>query len=385
MKTVALVVALVLVGAGCAGDPGPDEGGRAPKSTASTPGSAPPPVPPSAGAPVPSPTPTKRRVAAPPLVILISVDGLNPSAIRRLDRQGRVPAFRKLLREGSWTLNARTAHEQTNTLPNHTGMLTGRPITGRSGTRVTFNEDRPGNLASLNGRYVAGVFDPVHDAGLSTAFLAEKDKFNFLIRSWNAAGGARDVTGKDDGRNKLDVARIAGPQKLTRVLLRRLRSDPPNLTFLHIGGADGAGHGDKVNGFMGPRYLDAVVAADRQIGRILALVEARPALEQRTTVVLTADHGGRGTASSPAQEHRNPTNLDNYRIPFIVWGRGTVPGTDLYAQNRKTRRNPGDARTSYAGTQPIRNLDAADLVLSLFRLPALPGTLPRGLETLRLR
>ena len=34
--------------------------------------------------------------------------------------------------------------------------------------------------------YVPGVFDVVHDGGRSTGFYATKDKFNFLIRSWNA-------------------------------------------------------------------------------------------------------------------------------------------------------------------------------------------------------
>ena len=57
-------------------------------------------------------------------VVAISVDGLNPKAITKLGRSG-APNFYRLMREGASTLNARTAREQTRTLPNHTGMLTG--------------------------------------------------------------------------------------------------------------------------------------------------------------------------------------------------------------------------------------------------------------------
>ena len=65
-------------------------------------------------------------------VVAISVDGLNPRAIRVLGRS-RTPNFHRMMRQGASTLNARTARELTLTLPNHTGMLTGRRIDARRG------------------------------------------------------------------------------------------------------------------------------------------------------------------------------------------------------------------------------------------------------------
>src|SRR5437868_5578316 len=47
-------------------------------------------------------------------VLAISVDGLNPRAIKRLGRSG-APAFHRLMREGAWTFNARTEWGQTRT------------------------------------------------------------------------------------------------------------------------------------------------------------------------------------------------------------------------------------------------------------------------------
>lgn len=335
---------------------------------------------------VPTTPVAKPSRARKPVVILISIDGLNPDAITQLDARGRVPTLRLLMDEGAATLNARTAYEQTNTLPNHASMLTGRRIAGTDGTHVTFNTEHAGTLADLNGHYVPGVFDPVHDAGLSTLFLAEKSKFEFLVRSWDASGGAPDVTGKDDGRNKLDFVDIhPNPGRLTHQLLSRLRADPPRLTFLHIAGPDEAGHGDTVHGFMGPAYLDAVAAADVQLATILDEVRTNPRLTGRTTIVLTADHGGRGLNAPPGYGHRGPTVLDNYRIPFLVWGPGVPAGVDLYAVNKEGRTDPGTKRIDYAGPQPIRNLDAADLVLSILGVPALPSTQPESVPTLRHR
>lgn len=380
-RAIALAAALVASAlvSGCSqpfGDDDTSAAGPAPTPIASG----------SVAVPTPSPTPKARARAKQPVVILISVDGLNPDAITQLDAKGRLPTLRLLIREGASTLNARTAYEQTNTLPNHAAMLTGRPISGAAGTHVTFNTDHRGSLESINGHYLPGVFDPVHDAGHSTLFLAEKTKFEFLIRSWDAARGARDVTGEDNGRNKLDFADVdPDPGHLTDELLTRLRSEPPQLTFLHIAGPDEAGHNDVKEGFMGRRYLDAVAAADDQLATIVDAVRTQPKLVGRTTIILTADHGGRGLDVPPGYGHRGPGIRDNYRIPFIVWGPHVPAGTDLYSLNKSGRRDPGDSRVDYSGPQPIRNLDAADLILSLFGLPALPATLPDGRTPLHAR
>lgn len=298
------------------------------------------------------------------MVVIVSVDGLNPDALRALG-PSRVPAFSELAAEGASTLNARASYEATVTLPNHTSMLTGRTIDGRDGASVRFNSDNGSTLAEVHGSYVPGVFDVAHDAGLGTAFFAEKDKFNFLLRSWDATHGAPDAVGADDGPAKLDEHAIAPAASLLPQVTATLSEHRAGLVFLHVAAPDSAGH---AHGFMGPAYLDAVVAADREVGELLALVRSRPDLRRSVTLIVTADHGG------VPPGHATRTVLGNYRIPFYVWGRGVRPGSDLYALNAGVRRDPAAGRPSYAGVQPIRNRDAASLALDLLGLPGLPDT-----------
>ena len=69
-------------------------------------------------------------------VVAVSVDGLNPRAIRELGHR-RSPVLHRLRAHGAGTLNARTARELTVTLPNHTGMVTGR----RGGPCLLYTSD----------------------------------------------------------------------------------------------------------------------------------------------------------------------------------------------------------------------------------------------------
>lgn len=327
----AVVVTVVVVAPGCAStrDPGPP--------SAST-------TPPASAAPSPSAAPAGT-------VIAVSVDGLNPTALTQLGPR-RLPSFFALLRGGASTLNARTELEITETLPNHTGMLTGRPVEGPSGHRVDFNTD-PGqvSVSSHAGRRIASVFDVVHAAGRRTAMYASKTKFALYQRSWGSSID-RAVIEED---NDLLVDRLVAD------LGRR----PAAFTFVHLSAPDVAGH---ASGFMGPAYLRAVEQVDGLLGRLREAVAASPRLRSTTSLILTADHGGRGPGGHAAVD-----DLDDYRIPFVVAGPGVEVGADLYALNPRYR-DPGESRPDYGGEQPVRNGDLADLSTRLLGLGPVPGS-----------
>ena len=337
----------------------------------------PPPVSPSAEITIVPTAPTDEAADdAVDRVIAISIDGLNPRAIQQLG-QSRTPAFHRLMREGAYTLNARTVREQTATMPNHTAILTGRRVDGeRGGHGYTVNVDNGTTVHRAAGHYVASVFDVVHDNGGSTALFASKIKFNLYERTWNTHGGP-DRVGRDDGRAKIDRFIIDRDNtRLVAKLTAELRRSPREFTFVHLSLPDRAGH---AHDFMGKEYLHAVESTDRLLGRILNTVATRAALRRHTLVLLTADHGGSGAG------HYAASKLQNYRIPFMAWGPGVAAGRNLYGLN-PSFRNPGASRTRYRGKQPIRNADLANLATDALDLPQVPGSefdSPRTLDVFR--
>lgn len=300
-------------------------------------------------------------------VVAVSVDGLNPKALSRLGRT-RTPHFHRLFAGGAGTLNARTLRESTSTLPNHTGMLTGRRVdAGHGGHGVRVNKDPGGTVHDIAGEHVDSVFTAVHDRGGATALYAGKDKFNLFERTWNPRFGGPDRVGVDNGNDKLDryVLRTnAG------VLVKRLRhhlaNNPPEFALLHLRLPDAAGH---AHGYMSRAYLRAVRRTDVLLGRVMRTIAGKRALRRHTALILTADHGGHRGGDS----HKNPRRLAHHRIPFVVWGATVARGADLYALNRD-RARPGRRRTTYRGRQPIRNAELANLATDLLDVPAVSGS-----------
>ncbi len=296
-----------------------------------------------------------RAAAAGPVrrVLAVSIDGLRSSVIPQLGRAG-TPTLHRLMARGASTLNARTEREMTVTLPNHTGMVTGRRITASQGGHgVTWNDDRrrPLTVQRAAGHDVSSVFRVVHNASRSTALFASKTKFSLFERSW---GGS------------INTVRIRSDNAaLTRMTRRDLLRHSRGFTFLHLSAPDNAGH---AHGWKSRAYLNAVRATDRRLGQIVRTINGHPRLRDHLVLLVTADHGGTG------KDHSNATRLVNYRIPFIVWGRTVARGADLYGLN-PDYANPGDQRTSYADSQqPVRNGAVANLALDLLGLGAVRGS-----------
>jgi Type I phosphodiesterase / nucleotide pyrophosphatase/Fibronectin type III domain len=328
-----------------------------------------------------------RRLLAADFVIHISVDGLRPDAVTQLG-PSQLPNFYRLRTGGSITDNARTDYDYTITLPNHTDMVTGRPVVGTGGHNWTVNTDPAANqtIHSNKGSYVTSVWDLVHDAGLRTALYATKTKFSLYDSSYDAdttnlQGGAADPnpTGGDNGRDKIDTYLYnASSAVITDSFIAAEAANPFSFAMLHYHDPDTAGH---ANGWMTTAYLNAVKAVDVQLGKVLDLVQNNPTTSGRTVVTLTADHGGNGT------DHSNNADRLGYTIPFYAWGpgAGVDAGGDLYSINAATRTNPGTGRPTYSQSpQPIRNGDAANLALDLLGLPTVPGSFFNSAQNLGL-
>lgn len=288
-------------------------------------------------------------------VVAISLDGLNPRAITQLGRT-RLPNIHRMLAEGAFTLNARAQVEMTVTLPNHTSMVTGRRIdAARGGHGVTWNTDRAGTTVhKAAGHDVSSVFRVVHAAGGRTSLFSTKTKFSLFARSWPAGVDRTVIREQDDAT-------------LTTLFRQDLLATRRAFAFLHLGLADQVGH---ASGWMSAAYLDAVIRLDRLVGQVLATIRGNATLRRTTFVILTADHGG----TPGTKGHDVATRYENYRIPFVVWGRGVDHG-NLYQLNPTYFRDPGTSRPLFTGVQPIRNGDLANLATRVLGLGPVPGSL----------
>lgn len=307
-------------------------------------------------------------------VLLISVDGLRADAVAD---SGALPGFARLL-QGQHTLNARTDPDFTVTLPNHLCMVSGRGTLGTGGHQWTSNgEPKPGATVHDGAGYVASIFDVAHDQGLGTAVLAGKSKFSLFDASWNERSGAPDITGADNGRDKIDLYLFdEDAADLTSAALAFLQREGRHLLFLHYRDCDAAGHDAGWDMTAGSKYRQAVAAVDREIVRLLDAVQADGELRGTTAILLTADHGG----GAPFKSHDRADAPADYTIPLLIWLAPGQAAADLYALN-PARADPG---TGKGGDRPpIRNRDCAGLALDLLGLPPLPASGPGAPERLR--
>ena len=258
------------------------------------------------------------------------------------------------MREGAYTLNARTVREQTATMPNHTAILTGRRVDGEHGGHgYTVNVDNGTTVHPVAGHYVASVFDVVHDSGGSTALFASKIKFNVYRRTWNSHGGP-DRVGRDDGHAKIDRFIIDRDNtRLVAKITAELRRSPREFTFVHLSLPDRAGHS---HGFMGKEYLDAVESTDRLLGRILNAVATRPVLRPHTLVLLTADHGGTARATMPRASCRTTGSLSWRGGEALPRGGTSMASTPAFAILAPAAPAIAGSSRSVTPTSPIWRL-----------------------------
>jgi hypothetical protein len=210
-----------------------------------------------------------------------------------------------------------------------------------------------------------------HDFGRSTAFYASKTRLLICDQSYNAANGAPDTEGVNNGTDKIDFSSVIDTQganvsNLVNTLVANLSSSAPtNYSFIHFSEPDLTGHS---SGWGSANWSNAVRQVDTQLGRIITCLTTNAALFDDAALIVSADHGGVGTS------HTDATRLTNYTIPFFLWSPATPPNRDVYSLFAN-RGNPGTNRVDWAANpQPLRNADGGNVALSLLGLPPIPGS-----------
>ncbi|MES2707352.1 MAG: alkaline phosphatase family protein [Verrucomicrobiota bacterium] len=325
-------------------------------------------------------TPAEARITH---VIHVSVDGLRGDFLRALVQEpgSQYFGFNRLEREGAVSYNARCDYSHSITIPNHTSMLTCRPVLAEAPLPpeiqhgYTTNYTIVTDLIQVQGLpegYKASAFDRVHDRGLRTALLLSKEKMRIFARSWGPDYGAPDTEGADNGRNKIDLVEIneGNTSPLISRLVAEMDRDFPAYTFLHLCDPDYAGHG---SGWTSLNWRTAVKGADAQLSVIMAALDQRPELKASTALILSADHGG----GSPDYTHLDEEKIENITIPLILWGPGIPGGVDPHTLF-SNRTDPGPERISNTNPdQPLRNADTGNIAMALLGLPPVTGSFHR--------
>jgi len=249
------------------------------------------------------PRPAEAQVAGVEHFIVIGVDGLSPAGIRR----AKTPVLHRMMAEGAWTLHARGVMPTVSS-PNWASMIMGA---GPEQHGVLSNDWKPGS-SPIAPTVVGpgGIFPTVF------GLLRQQRPSSKIgcFHDWDGFGRLveRDVCDR--------IANPKGPVETTNQAIGFLKGQRPTLLFIHLDHVDHAGH---QHGHGTPQYDSAVEEADRLIGLVLAALRDS-GMADHSLVLVTSDHGGKGKG------HGGST-MGEIEIPWIIQGRGVVPGRELPA------------------------------------------------------
>lgn len=279
------------------------------------------------------PQPEKERRA-----VHIVVDGLNTRILQ--ENLADLPQFTRLKNGGAYSFKSITVDESTVTIPNVVSILTGRQVSEHG---IDYNGDLRGEWDSS----ISTIFSTLPDTMKSLALVA-KSKIATFAQGMEA-----------------DQIAINNDLGNTLALIDQYKLGLHNYYFWHISRLDDIGHS---KGWESKEYIDGLKYVDKRIGEVLDI------LDDETLVIVTADHGGKGT------NHSNISEPDNREIPIFFYGK-TVRNLEIQDSiyNAATANNAAE----YLGLGSISGstIDAACLTCPK-KTP--PDTTKRATKTLDL-
>jgi predicted AlkP superfamily pyrophosphatase or phosphodiesterase len=240
-----------------------------------------------AGVPAPPTAAPSARHAIADHVIILSEDGMRPDALEL----AKAPVHQALMREGAFTMHARTIR-RASTLPSHAAMLSGFDVEEHG---LSWNSWQP----SRGFIKVPTVFSVAHDAGQESVAFVGKRKLEHIAQPGS-------------------VTLFSNPgyfcRKVVGPAAAHFRENRPQVEFVHFSDPDESGHSV---GWMSEEQLAAIGHTDECLAKLVEAIKATA--PDRTLLIISADHGGRGRGHNGARE-------EDRLIPWIAWGAGVRPG-----------------------------------------------------------
>jgi arylsulfatase A-like enzyme len=218
-------------------------------------------------------------------VVIISIDGLRGDAIQTAGAS----SIMALAARGAYSWNAQTIYP-SNTLPAHISMLSGYTPEEHG---VTWDDYSPTRGQIL----VPTLFHVARARGLHTGMVVGKEKFTTFRDTGACDTWVLAAPDDDDVAGRVSTALGARP----------------DLLFVHLPDVDLVGHASK---WKSDAYYNAVRRADAAVGRIVS------AVSPDTTLIVTADHGGR-------PEGHGSDDPQDTTIPWVIAGPSVAKGRAL--------------------------------------------------------
>lgn len=278
-----------------------------------------------------TPVPAATRAAdapppAPPITILISIDGFRADYLYR----AVTPNITALAAEGVQATAMRPSYPSL-TFPNHYAMVTGlRPDHSGMVDNVMEDVRQPGVVFSV--AKPATLYDPFWwNAAEPLWVTAERNGVRTAAMLW--PGSDLPIRGVQPHDWKLYEKKLPADQRVAQVLawLKRPAEQRPRFVALYFEEVDTFGHDV---GPDAPELTGALTRTDAAVGRLVAGLKALK-LYGRTNLVLVSDHGMAPTAPERVVNLDKLLPAGSFRAVTVGSSAGVVPAEGHQAQVEK--------------------------------------------------
>lgn len=256
-----------------------------------------------AGACAPAERPAAEALT--PKILLIGIDGVRPDVLADVP----TPNIDSLAATGAFTATARTGMPSVSG-PGWSSMLTGV---------------WPEKHGVVDNDFGGKRYDLYPDF-LTRIERIRPELATFAVVDWKPLGFAEDslptISDRVDVKHVLDgyeVGWAAADDSSVALAVTHLAVADPDALFVYLGNPDEVSHEHES---IGREYRDAIALADRQVGRLVAAVKARPAYAREDWLILVSTDHGRtveGGHGGDTPEERT--------IFFLASGPSAVVGT----------------------------------------------------------
>lgn len=210
-------------------------------------------------------------------VLVIGIDGARWDTVRTLMAAGDAPNLKALAGSGIFTpinLPSNGTLDQTLSGPSWNTILRGvwenkHRVDSNSDCDYDHHETYPDFLTRAEReRPSLSTFTAVTWANLATTASCGPYVSDEVDAKFHKAAGGDATTANETARY--------------------ITANGPDAGFVQLDEVDLVGHDD---GGTSPAYLDAIEEADREVGKMIAAIRARPTLSEHWQVLVTTDHG----------------------------------------------------------------------------------------------